>query len=79
MTDPNAPTKSTKTTVAGIMILISSILACVGFLIDGNPATNPDWSWLHEVLSLVGLGGTGIGGSILGVAAKDNNPTPPSS
>lgn len=75
MSEPQ--TKNTKTTVAGIMILVSAILACLGYMIDGNPATNPDWSWVHDLLQLVGLGGTGIGGSILGIAAKDANPAPP--
>ena len=74
----NTPTKSPKTTIAGILILVSAILGCIGFMIDGNPATNPDWAWVHDLLSMIGLGGTGVGGSILGIAAKDNTPTPSS-
>lgn len=63
-----------KTSIAGIMLIVSSVITCVAFIIDGNPATNPDWSWLQGAMELIGIGGMGISGGAIGLAAKDNKP-----
>lgn len=36
--------KSWKTTVTGIIAILTAVGAAVNAIIDGNPATNPDWT-----------------------------------
>jgi len=57
--------KSWKTTATGIIAVITAVCAAVSAIIDGNPATNPDWTVTIAAVS----SGLGL------LAARDNNVT----
>lgn len=65
--------KSRKTTISGIITLIGMILLALGYLMDGNPQTNPDWAGLAEALQGLGALGGGIGAALTGWFARDDN------
>ena len=54
--------KSWKTTVFGICAILTALAGAVKLLVDGDPATNPDWT---AVIAAVAAG-IGL------VAARDN-------
>ena len=70
---PAEAPKSKKTTAAGWLILVSGITAAIGFLLDADPTTNPDWSGVVESIRALGIGGTGVFGGLLGLFSRDNN------
>lgn len=53
---------SWRTTTAGILAIVSALIGAAQSLIDGNPATNPDWS----VLAVAITAGVGL------IRARDN-------
>jgi hypothetical protein len=55
--------KSWKTTAAGVGALVTVAGTTLNQLLDGNPATNPDWNVVLPVLF------TGL----IGLFARDNN------
>lgn len=59
--------KNWKTSLAGIAAVITVIANVAVMLLDGNPATNPDWSLVIPAV----LGGLGL------TAARDNTPSVP--
>lgn len=34
---------SRKTTIAGILTVLGVVFSAIGLMMDGDPATNPDW------------------------------------
>lgn len=46
---------SWKTTVTGIVAVLSAVTAAATLLLDGNPTTNPDWTSTIAAVS-AGLG-----------------------
>lgn len=65
--------KSKKTTAAGILILVSAITAAVGFMLDADPETNPDWATVVDAIRAMGIGGAGLGGWLGGLFSRDND------
>lgn len=57
--------KSWKTTAAGLGTIMTTIGTVLNQIMDGNPATNPDW---NLVLPLLFTG-------CIGLFARDNNVT----
>lgn len=56
---------SWKTSMAGIVAIVTAILNVVNLLMDGNPATNPDWTLtISAIMAGIGL-----------VFARDNGVT----
>lgn len=52
----NSLTKSPKTTGAGIAALLALAAGAAGLLLDGDPATSPQWSLIvPEALAILGL------------------------
>ncbi len=47
--------RNPKTTLAAVLIVASAILSTVTAILDGNPATRPDWGLL--VVSLISSAG----------------------
>lgn len=64
--------KSWRTTTSAIALLVAAVLTAIGFLLDGNPETNPDWAGLVEAIRAAGVGGAflGMAGGLL--TAKDD-------
>lgn len=58
-------TKSWKTTTLGVLTIVTAVAGAVMALIDGNPATNPNW----ETLIAAVTAGIGL------IMAKDSNVT----
>jgi hypothetical protein len=56
---------SWKTTMAGVIAIVTAILSAVQLLIDNDPATNPDWTTLIAAI----MAGIGL------LFARDNNVT----
>ena len=56
---------SWKTTVMGVCAILSAVVGAVKLLVDGDPATNPDWT---AVIAAVAAG-IGL------IAARDNDKT----
>lgn len=57
--------KSWQTTAAGVITALIAILSAVGAIIDGDPATNPNWEMtVAAVTTAIGL-----------ILARDNNKT----
>ena len=57
--------KSTKTTITGIITILVAALSAAKAVLDGDPATVPDWSaTIAAITAGVGL-----------IAARDNNVT----
>jgi len=55
--------KSWKTTVMGVCAILTAVAGAVKLLVDGDPATNPDWTaTLAAVAAGIGL-----------IAARDND------
>lgn len=54
--------KSWRTTTTGVLAIIAAIVSAAQMLIDGNPATNPDWSAVAAAV----IAGIGL------VTARDN-------
>ena len=63
---------SKRTTWSGILQLISALSLAALFVIDGDPATVPDWKQVFAALSAVGWG---FGGFLGGLFARDNDVT----
>ena len=57
--------KSWKTTILGVLTIATAVFGAVMALIDGNPATNPNWETLIAAITA----GIGL------IAAKDSNVT----
>lgn len=55
--------KSWKTTVAGVCAIVAAAAGAIGALVDGNPATNPDWTATWAAI----MAGVGL------ITARDNN------
>jgi len=55
--------KSWRTTTAGILAVAGALIAAAQALLDGNPATNPDWAAVGAAI----VAGFGL------IAAKDFN------
>ena len=73
MSEEQKKKKSWKTSTAGWLALIAAILGGVGFLLDGNPETNPDYAALVEMARGLGITLGGIAGAIIGKFARDND------
>lgn len=56
---------SWKTTTTGVLAIISALVGAAQVLLDGNPATNPDYAVLVPAI----LAGIGL------ITARDNNVT----
>ena len=56
---------SWKTTVMGVCAILTAVVGAVKLLVDGDPATNPDWT---AVIAAVAAG-IGL------IAARDNDKT----
>lgn len=54
--------KSWKTTTAGVGGLMTAIGSILNQLMDGNPATNPDWNVMLPIIFT----------SLIGIFARDN-------
>lgn len=65
--------KSWKTTASGWAILIGAIATAVGFLLDGNPETNPDYSGVVDALRAAGITLGGIASAVLGKLSRDDD------
>jgi hypothetical protein len=65
--------KSWKTSIAGWLALISAVTGGVGFLLDGNPETNPDYATIVELLRGCGITFGGIAAALIGKFARDND------
>lgn len=65
--------KNPKTTIAGILAAVASLLLATSFLFDGDPKTNPDWAGVVEASQaiLVAVFGGSVGA--LGIFAVDAN------
>jgi len=57
--------KSWKTTVMGICAILVAVAGAVKLLVDGDPATNPDWTAVCAAVAA----GIGL------ITARDNNKT----
>ncbi len=57
--------KSWRTTTMGVLAILSALIGAAQALIDGNPATNPDWTTLSAAV----LAGVGL------ITARDNGVT----
>lgn len=55
-----------KTTLFGIVTIIAAVSSALVAILDGNPATNPDWP---QLLALFGLGSAGV----TGIFARTNS------
>ena len=57
--------KSWKTSTAAITTIVAAISGAIKYMVDGDPATNPDWSLIMpQIIAAVGL-----------LCARDNNKT----
>lgn len=54
--------KSWRTTVTGALAIVAAVIPAIQALLDGNPATSPDWS----VTGAAVMAGIGL------IAARDN-------
>ncbi len=57
--------KSWKTTVMGICAILTAVAGAIKLLVDGDPATNPDWTAVCAAVAA----GIGL------IAARDNSKT----
>ncbi len=57
--------KSWRTTTTGVLAIIAAVVSAVQMLVDGNPATNPDWSAVAAAV----IAGVGL------ITARDNKVT----
>jgi hypothetical protein len=56
LSDMLVPLRSVNTTVAGVVAVIVVIQGALALLLDGNPATNPDWNTvIPAVVAGIGL------------------------
>jgi uncharacterized membrane protein YhiD involved in acid resistance len=57
--------KSWRTTTTGVLAIIAAVVSAVQMIVDGNPATNPDWSAVAAAV----IAGVGL------ITARDNKVT----
>ena len=51
----SASTKSIKTTVVGVLAVLMAVLGAAQLLLDGDPATSPDWNAVGAAI-MAGVG-----------------------
>lgn len=57
--------KSWRTTTTGVLAILAALIGAAQALIDGNPATNPDWTSIAAAI----MAGVGL------ITARDNGVT----